>query len=349
MKRNVLVFFLLLLIFIENPCKGFAQQIATIEKHLNRRLSGDPLSELPKNIEVLTQFGERADISPKNDQVAFVSKMFGDAMVIDVKTREIRCITCNVPDAAFLRVMHLCSADYLLTGPDHFLDPQVSRKNANLWFLSRRPNSKPVKIAQKVNEGIAISKSSLKIAFTRWSTDGTELVVADLDTTGNDVRLVNEKVVVKNPGKSCTLEAQDFYANDKKMTFFCYVPDGSFDVKGVDLVTGAITNFSNAPGFFNEPEGIFPDGFTTIETDRQCEWLGGKRGSSNIDIWKLKLDGTGRDLVRLTHFNDYEGAKATNPVVATNGKFMAFQLAKSSDPPGIGHGLMIYWFMEKKL
>lgn len=82
--------------------------------------------------------------------------------------------------------------------------------------------------------------------------------------------------------------------------------------------------------------------------DRQCEWLGGQRGSSNIDIWKLKLDGTGKDLVQLTHFNDFEGGKAANPVVATNGKFMAFQAARSSDPPGVGHGLLLYYFDNKK-
>ena len=40
------------------------------------------------------------------------------------------------------------------------------------------------------------------------------------------------------------------------------------------------------------------------------EQLGGKRGSSNIDIWKLKLDGTGKDFVRLTHFNDYRGRQS---------------------------------------
>ncbi len=70
------------------------------------------------------------------------------------------------------------------------------------------------------------------------------------------------------------------------------------------------------------------------------------RGSANIDIWKLNLDGKGaKDMVRLTNFNDYEGSKAANPVVSGDGKFMAFQSAKSSDPPpGIGYGILIYWF-----
>ena len=63
-----------------------------------QRKPGNPLDHLPPNIEVLTRFGERADISPDNQRVAFMSKSFGDAFVIDLKTREIRCLTCSVPD-----------------------------------------------------------------------------------------------------------------------------------------------------------------------------------------------------------------------------------------------------------
>ena len=51
-------------------------------------------------MEVLTHFGERADISPDNREVAFMAKSFDDAIAIDLKTRTIRCLTCNVPGAA---------------------------------------------------------------------------------------------------------------------------------------------------------------------------------------------------------------------------------------------------------
>jgi hypothetical protein len=72
--------------------------------------------------------------------------------------------------------------------------------------------------------------------------------------------------------------------------------------------------------------------------------LGGDHGSRNIDIWKLRLDGTGKDFVRLTNFNDYEGFKASNPVVSTDGRFMAFQLARTTDEAGVGYGLLLYRF-----
>jgi hypothetical protein len=220
----------------------FARQQVT-DGVLKQRKQGDPLANLPENIEVLTRFGERADISPGNDQVAFMSKVFGDAMVMDLKSREISCLTCNIPGAAFLRVMHLPNGDYLLAGPEHFENPQVSRKNADLWFLSKLPGAKPVKIGLKVNEGIAVSKQHMKIAYTQWTAQGTRLMTADLDLRGEQPTLINQKILLENPGKDCSLEAQDFYDGDTRLTYFCYVPDGAFEVKGIDLLTGKLTNF----------------------------------------------------------------------------------------------------------
>jgi hypothetical protein len=96
-----------------------------------QRKPGNPLERLPANMEILTHFGERADISPDNTAIAFMNKSFGDAFVIDLKSRFIRCLTCNVPGAAFLRVMHLPSGDYLLIGPEHFTDVRTSRTRDN--------------------------------------------------------------------------------------------------------------------------------------------------------------------------------------------------------------------------
>ncbi len=321
---------------------------------LAQRNPGSPLDHLPPNIEVLTHFGERADISPDNQRVAFMAKSFGDAMVVDLKSHIIRCLTCNVPGAAFLRVMHLVTGDYVLIGPDHFEDVHTSRTRDNeLWFLSREPGARPVKLGQKMSEGAAISKKTLKIAFSQVAAQAPELapeasrlVVADLDLSGVP-RLVNQKTVYESKDKSCVIEAQDFYDNDTKMTFTCYEPEGRSSVMGIDLNTGQVTNFSKMPGSYNEVEGIFPDGqYTAVEADRQCEQLGGTRGSGNIDIWKLKLDGTGKDFTRITHFNDYEGGKASNPVISTDGRFMAFQSARTSDAAGVGYGILIYWFKK---
>lgn len=320
-----------------------------------QRKSGSQLDHLPSQIEILTHFGERADISPDNREIAFMTKSFGDAMAVDLKSRAIRCLTCNVPGAAFLRVMHLSTGDYILIGPERFEDIRVSRARDNeLWFLSKERGSKPVKLGQKMSEGAAISKKSYKIAFTQVHAqnpglpeEASQLVVADIDISGSKPKLANQTVVHESKDRSCVLEAQDFYDNDSKMTFTCYEPKGLASVMGIDLKTHAVTNFSKAPGTYNEVEGIFPDGqYTCVEMDRQVEQLGGARGSGNIDIWKLKLDGSGKDLVRLTHFNDFEGGKASNPVVSTDGRFMAFQTARTTDPAGVGYGILLYWFRK---
>jgi hypothetical protein len=338
MKSLILLLFLL----------PFAPCLA---QETQQRKTGDPLDHLPKNVEVLTRFGERADFSPDNKTVAFMAKSFGDAMVIDLQTREIRCLTCNVPGAAFLRVMHLPTGDYILIGPERFEDIRISRSRDNeLWFLSKERGSKPLRLGQKMSEGLVISKKNLKIAFSEvhaqapdLAPGASRLVVADLDLSGSTPRIVNKKTVHESPDKSCTIEPQDFYDNDTKLTFSCYEPNSLSSVMGIDLKTSKVTNYSQKPGTYNEVEGIFPDGkYTLVEADRQCDWLGGKRGPWNIDIWKLRLDGDGKEMVRLTNFNDYEGGKASNPVVSTDGNFMAFQYARTTDPAGVGYGLMLY-------
>ncbi|MEO6453954.1 MAG: hypothetical protein ABIN97_07785 [Ginsengibacter sp.] len=321
----------------------------------DKRKPGNPLDNLPQNIQMLTHFGERADISPDNKSVAFMSKSFGDAMVIDLQTQVIRCLTCNVPGAAFLRVMHLHTGDYILIGPDHFENINVSRSRDNeLWFLSKERGAIPLKLRQPMSEGAAISKKNLKIAFAQTNAQAPDLaqgasriITADIDISGDTPKLINKKTVYESKDQNCNLEAQDFYDNDTKLTFVCYEPNARASVMGIDLITGVVTNFSNAPGTYNETEGIFPDGlYTCVEADRQCKWLGGEPGPGNIDIWKLRLKGTGKDFVRLTNFNDYIGGKASNPVVSTNGKFMVFQVAKTTDPTGVGYGLLLYKFKK---
>lgn len=316
-----------------------------------QRKAGQPLDHLPPGMEVLTHFGERADISPDNKRIAFMDKSFGDAFVIDLRTRVIRCLTCNVPGAAFLRVMHLSSGDYLLIGPKSFHDIHLSRTRDNeLWFLSKKPGSKPEALGQKMSEGAAVSKRNLRIAYSvtaaqdsALAPEVSQLFVADVRLGNDGAQLVNKKMVYESRSKACTIEAQDFYDHDRKTTFTCYEPHNLASVMSINLSTGKVENMSKAPGTYNECEGIYPGGeYTNVEADRQVAQLGGKHGSGNIDIWKLRLDGTGKDFHRITHFNDYEGFKASNPVVSTDGRFMAFQIAQTKDEAGVGYGIMLY-------
>src|SRR4051794_29026957 len=183
------------------------------------RRPGSPLDHLPKNMEMLTHFGERADYSPDNQRIAFMAKSFGDAFAVDLKTRTIRCLTCSVPGAAFLRVMHLSDGNFMLIGPERFSDIRTSRSRDNeLWFLSKEAGSKPVKLGQKMSEGAAISKKNLRIAwsetnaqFPELARDYSRLVVADFEYSGNVPKIVRQRTVYESKDAKCRIEAQDFY------------------------------------------------------------------------------------------------------------------------------------------
>ena len=117
--KNVL-FICASLLFIEATAPGETPRLKSVDligrsttDSLKKRKVGSPLANLPKNIRVLTGFGERADFSPDNKRIAFMTKSFGDAMVLDLATNQVKCLTCNVPAAVFLRVMHLSSGDYI--------------------------------------------------------------------------------------------------------------------------------------------------------------------------------------------------------------------------------------------
>ncbi len=312
---------------------------------------GSPLDSLPDNIEVLTRFGERADFSPDNKEIAFMAKSFGDAFVIDLRTRAIRCLTCNVPGAAFLRVMHYSNGDYLLIGPELFIDIHTSRERDNeLWYLSRARGSKPVRLGQKMSEGAAVSKESMTIAYSVTSTQepamtpgSSRLVVAEVDPVGHS--LMNRTVLLESPDSGCVLEAQDFFDKDRKLTYTCYERNDQASVWTIDRRSRETVNHSWRIGSYNEAEGIVPGGqYTLVESDRQAVLRGKTALFRDIDIWRLRLDGTGRDFARLTYFNDYFGGKASNPVVSTDGKYMAFQLANTADEAGVGYGILLYRF-----
>src|SRR5207249_8256660 len=139
---------------------------------------------------------------------------------------------------AFLRVMHLVSGDYILIGPDHFEDIRVSRTRDNeLWFLSQTRGSKPARFNEKMSEGMAISKKSLKVAYSQVHAQvpdvpagASRLIVADVSLAGGTATLLNKTVVYESKDNRCTIEAQDFYDNDSKMTFTCYEPKGAASV-----------------------------------------------------------------------------------------------------------------------
>jgi Tol biopolymer transport system component len=306
---------------------------------------GGPEDHLPSKITRLTSFGERASWSPDGTRIAFMSKSFGDAFVVDVATRTIRLLT-HYPNAGYLRVQYLPDGSFFLIGARTFTDIRTTRsRDQEMWVLAAGGSGAPVPLGHKISEGVAISRTQPKIAWSNTHgqypdllSEGESVIyTADVVKEGGRPTLVHKKEVLRARAPECTLEAQDFRRNDTELVYTCY-RSGLADVFGIDLSTGEKTTYRRLAGEYNEVEGIFPDGTRTlVESSREQA----AHDASHIDIWSLKLEPESPDFVRLTRWGDYPGYKASNPVVSPDGRTIAFQSARSSDAAGVGYGLFL--------
>jgi Tol biopolymer transport system component len=308
---------------------------------------GSAEDNLPSNITRLTHFGERASWSPDGKQIAFMEKSFGDAYVVDASTKVIRLLT-HYAHAGFLRVQYLPNGDYFLIGARTFTDIQATRsRDQEMWILKgdAKPGDRAMPIGHKISEGVAISRTSMKIAWSNTRGQYPDLLAegesvvytADVVFEGGQPKLSNKKEVIRAKTPECTLEAQDFRRNDTELIYTCYRSPFA-DVLGVDLATGKVTVYRKLAGEYNEVEGIFPDGeYALVESSREQS----QQNSNYIDIWKLRLQPSSEDFTRLTRWGEYAGFKASNPVVSGDGRRIAFQSARSKDPAGVGYGIFV--------
>jgi Tol biopolymer transport system component len=308
---------------------------------------GSPEDHLPPGMTRLSHFGERASWSPDGTRIAFMEKSFGDAYEVDLATRNIRLLT-HYAHPGFLRVQFLPNGDYFLIGARTFTDISTTRsRDQEMWILKAdgKPGDHAVPLDHKISEGVAISRTAMKIAWSNtrgqypdeFKPNESVIYTADVVYEGGQPRLANKKEVIRAMAPECTLEAQDFRRNDTELIYTCYRTPYA-DVLGVDLNTGATTVYRKEATEYNEVEGIFPDGeYTLVESSRdQLE-----QNSNYIDIWKLKLEPNSRDFTRVTHWGEYRGFKASNPVVSGDGRRIAFQSARSKDPAGVGYGIFV--------
>jgi len=220
-----------------------------------------------------------------------------------------------------------------------------------MWVMKSDAKSPPVALNHKISEGVAISRTRMKIAWAngrgqyqdQFQDRESGLYTADIEYKDGLPILVNKREVLRSPGPECYLEAQDFRRNDTELIYSCYRehPAGiKADVMGVDLGTGKVTTYRKLEGEYNEPEGISPDGeWTLVESSRD---QGPDHQTDRfIDIWRLKLVPGSTDFVRLTRWGDHDGYKASNPVVSPDGKWIAFQSARNNEPAGVGHGIFL--------
>lgn len=317
------------------------------------RRSGTPEDNLPRNIMQISWFGERPAWSPDGKRIAFMSKSFGDAFEIDLATRRIRLLT-HYAHPGYLRVQYLPNGDYLLVGARKFDDVRKTRySDQELWILRRGASGEPLALDQKLTEGVAISRTRMKIA---WAADsrthpgevppGTAIIyTGDIVEQGGKPALANKREAVRLVSPDCVgTEPQDFRNDDRELIFVCYSMDAktraiTADMRGVDLTSGRVTSYLKVPDEYNEVEGIYPDGrHVLVESSRDQKTA----TSKTIDIWKLRLDSDGKDMRRVTRWGDFEGYKSSNPVVSPDGRRVAFQQGRGGkDESGVGYGIFV--------
>lgn len=298
-----------------------------------------PLDDLPPHIKQVTYFGERADWSHDGKRILFLEKTYGDVFEVELATGIIKSMTNFYYHQGYTRALYLSNGDILLSGARHF-DPNNaaasrSEENAELWVLRKDLSSRPIPLGEHCSEGPAVSRKNLKIAWTFHNI----IYMADIVYENGRPEPANKKKILdaKDLPFRCNLETQNFRPPDEKELTFSAYEYNRGEVCGLNIETGKVVNYSNAPNQYDEPEGIFPDGkFTTDECDRH-----NPRGIQYNDIYKLALDGSGK-MERLTFFSDYPGYKSTNPVISDDGKFMAFQYARLGDPAGVGRGILVF-------
>jgi len=298
-----------------------------------------PLDELPGYIKQVTHFGQRADFSHDGKRILFLEKTFGDVYEVELETKIIRPMTHRYYHEGYTRALYLANGDILLSGARKFdaNDPQASRseKNAELWVLKKDLSGPPVPLGEKCSEGPAVSRRHMRIAWTQ----GGAFYMADIVYENGKPGLANRKKILdrRDLPFETGLETQSFRPPDEKELIFSAYGYQGTEVMGLDIETGKVVNYSQAPNQYDEPEGIFPDGkHTLVECDKH-----NRKGTQYIDIYKLALDGSART-ERVTLFSNYAGYKASNPVISDDGRYMAFQFAKRGDMAGVGRGILVF-------
>jgi Tol biopolymer transport system component len=345
--------FFFLLLFIFSPLL-FSQQDLNADSEFR---TGHPDDKLPAYIKKVCGFGERPDWSHDGKRILFVDKPMGEVYELEIATGMIVPKTRHFSHYGFTRALYMSNGDILLSGPVEQFDPmdaksrEIARDLCWLSVLDKSCTKPPVPLSTLCAEGPALSRTSLKVAYTHRDRQKPELgknsavlLIADIVYTNGTPKLENERIVFDSHNLpfslgNASLEVQNLVPPDnKRLTFTVYTINNknNTDTYILNPETGEYKPMTDSPGYYDEAEGIFPDGnYTCVEHGSSL-----KSAWPLIDLYKLKLDGSGQ-MQRLTRFTEYKGYKASQGVVSDDGKFLCFQIGKSGDEAGVGYGFYV--------
>ncbi|MFO7670065.1 MAG: hypothetical protein R6W31_10440 [Bacteroidales bacterium] len=305
--------------------------------------------ELPPYFSILTEWGVRPDWDETSENIYFLNRLIGDVFKINLKTKEIMCVTAHFYHGGIFRAQCLPNGDLLLAISNNTFDPNDPEKNRHtgleLHVLKKGWTTNPISLGQYCDEGPAVSKQNMKIA---WTLAGQrEIKTGDIIYEDGIPGLINVHTVVSyaDSGKYVRLESQDFRPPDDQELIFTHYWGDAMDqyhhsqVYGINLTNNEVTRYTDLPDSYNEAEGIFPDGkYMLLESDRHQPLP--ERNKYKLDIYILKLDGSG-EAERLADFSTrYPGIlRSDNPVVNNTGNFVAHQYGYMN---GAGDGKGIF-------
>lgn len=310
---------------------------------------GSPRGHLPEYVGELTDLGAvaRPAWSADGKRLLYLDGLVGDVFELDVATRTSRPLTKHFEHHGFTRAHYLANGDLLLCGPAKAdpADPERGRWRADFWLLEAGLAKPALPLGERCFEGPAVARHSMRIAWVRTDlpdvmlTARSELWTGLVDPNGGAPRIIEARKLADRSDLYYfgLFEPQDFRPPDERELLFTAYAYRGGEAMGIDLETGAIVNYSRSR-WYEEVEGVTPDGrFALVER----EFTQRMRPRGAIDLWLLRLDGSG-GATRLTHFSEFAGHGANNPVVNPDCRTMIFALRETGGQEGNSAGLFSY-------
>ncbi len=310
---------------------------------------GSPRDQLPEYISELTDLGAvvRPAWSVDGTRFLYLDALVGNVFEFDVASRASRPLTSHFEHHGFTRAHYLANGDVLLCGPATVdpKDPEHGRWRADFWLLDAGLATPARPLGERCFEGPAVARTSMRIAWVRTDlpdkmlTARSELWTGLVDPSGDAPRIVEARRLTSRRDLFYVgmFEPQDFRPPDEgELLFTAYGYRGG-EAMGIDLETGEIVNYSRSR-WYDEIEGVTPDGRYAL-VEREFTLRMRPRGA--IDLWLLHLDGSG-EYTRMTHFSEFRGFGANNPVVSPDCRSMIIALRQTGGEEGNSAGLFRY-------
>lgn len=332
-------------------------------------MDGSPVDEPPHNIRLLDidldgGAPNRPEWSPDGTRLAVLDAPMGDVWEYDLTSEKARNLTGTLLPKAVLRAHYLTNGDLIVcaVAQRSVEDPEGDRFRGTLFVLQQPLGTRaPVALGESCWEGVAVSKQpgSTRIAWNQSSIDFTKVPDVFVEALVGESQVLTGRIVYDPAGTPSitdraialdkrqvspdtpAVEAQDFRNlhdadddPDDELVFSAYFHKGG-QAMGVNLDTRSITDYAPLSPYYEEAEGIDPEGeYVLVERDLTVTLFPGM-----LDIWRLELDGSG-SFERLTTFDYYRGFGANNPVVSPDGTHIAFGL-KVEGEEGESDGILL--------